>query len=140
MEDNWFHYDRQTSQITVRLRGGRELRITPDQVSISFFSGGPGGQNVNKNQNGVRLIYNIPGDCLNSFQKTRQLVTRSINQRSREQNMREAYDQLAEKVKWYFYVPPKRTKTRIPRGSKENRLQNKKMRGNLKHDRKKIDY
>jgi ribosome-associated protein len=140
MEENWFRYDRQNSLITVRLRGGRELRINPDQIFVSYFSGGPGGQNVNKNMNGVRLIYTIPDEYLNSFQKTRQLVTRSISQRSREQNMREAYDQLAEKVRRYFYVPPKRTKTRIPKGSKENRLQNKKTRGKLKQDRKKIDY
>jgi ribosome-associated protein len=140
MAENRYEYDRQNLVITVRFGDKRELRITTEQAIISYFSGGPGGQNVNKNMNGVRLIYTIPDGYLNSFQKTRQLVTRSISQRSREQNLRQTFDQLAEKIKRYFYVPPKRTRTRIPKGSKENRLQGKKMRGKLKQDRKRVDY
>jgi len=126
--------------MTVRVSGKGELKIGLEDLSVSYFSGGPGGQNVNKNVNGVRLIYEIPEDYLNAFQKTRQLVTRSISQRSKEQNMKIAFDQLAEKVERYFYVPPNRKKTKVPKGSKEKRLQSKKMRGKLKHDRKKVDY
>lgn len=140
MEKNWFQYDRQNQLIIVRQTNRPELKITPNEVAVSFFSGGPGGQNVNKNLNGVRLIYCIPEDHLNAFQKTRQLVTRSMSQRSREQNMRQAFDQLAEKVRQYFYVLPPRQKTKTPKRSKENRLQNKKMRGKLKQDRKRVDY
>lgn len=140
MEENWFHYDRQNQLITVRQGGKPELKVSPENVSVSYFSGGPGGQNVNKNLNGVRLIYCIPEAHLNVFQKTRQLVTRSMSQRSREQNMRQAFDQLADKIRQYFYVLPPRKKTKTPKRSKENRLQNKKMRGKLKQDRKKVDY
>ncbi|MBU0706503.1 hypothetical protein KJ657_02805 [Patescibacteria group bacterium] len=140
MEKDWFLYDREKQQITVRLADKKELRITPADVLLSYFSGGPGGQHLNKTMNGVRLIYHIPYDYLNAFQKTRQLVSRSISQRSKEQNMRQAFDQLAEKVRRYFYMPQKRKKTKVPKGSKEKRLQSKKMRGKLKHDRKMVDY
>ncbi len=140
MEKDWFTYDREKRLISIKTEGKGTLEIGPDEVQVSYFSGGPGGQNVNKNVNGVRLIYHIPEAYLNSFQKTRQIVTRSISQRSREQNMKNAFDQLAEKVKRYFYVPAKRKKTKVPKGSKVKRLQSKKMRGKLKQDRKKVDY
>ena len=140
MQENWFNYDRENQRITIQVVGKGELKITSEDVSVSYFSGGPGGQNVNRNINGVRLIYHIPYDYLNSFQKTRQLVTRSISQRSRERNLRQAFDQLAEKVKRYFYVPPERKKSKVPKRSKAKRLQSKKMRGKLKQDRKRVDY
>ena len=138
MEQGWFDYNREKQLITVNTGAKGVLKIGLSEVSISYFSGGPGGQNVNKNISGVRLIYHIPEPYLNGFQKTRQLVTKSISQRSKEQNKKIAFDQLAEKVKRYFYIPPKRNKTKVPKGSKEKRLQSKKMRGKLKQDRKKM--
>ncbi len=140
MEKEWFKYNREKQQITVQQGDEGEFTITSDDVSVSYFSGGPGGQNVNRNISGVRLIYHIPDEHLNTFQKTRQLVSRSISQRSKEQNLKQAFDQLAEKVRRYFYVLPERKKTRTPKRSKEKRLQSKKMRGKLKQDRKKVDY
>lgn len=140
MEKEWFEYDRDSQKITVRQDDKGEIIITPDDVSMSFFSGGPGGQNVNRNVSGVQMIYEIPDGHLHSFQKTRQLVSRSISQRSKTQNMKQAFDQLAEKVRRYFYVAPERKKTKIPKGSKEKRLQSKKMRGKVKQDRKRVDY
>jgi len=140
MEKEWFEYDRDSQRITVRQKDKDELTITLADVLVSYFSGGPGGQNVNRNISGVRLIYEIPKDYLNSFQKTRQLVSRSISQRSKAQNMKQAFDQLAEKAKRYFYVLPERSKTKVPKRSKEKRLQNKKMRGKVKQDRKRVDY
>lgn len=140
MEKIWFEYDRNIQRIIIRQENKEAFSITPDDVSVSFFSGGPGGQNVNKNINGVQMIYHIPEERLNVFQKTRQLVSRSIGQRSRDQNMKQAFDQLAEKAKRYFYVFPERKETKIPERSKKKRLQNKKMRGKVKQDRKRVDY
>jgi ribosome-associated protein len=140
MAKDWFEYDRETQRITVRQGGNGELTITPDDVSVSYFSGGPGGQNVNRNVNGVQMIYKIPENYLHTFQKTRQLVSRSIGQRSKAQNTRQAFDQLAEKIRHYFYIPPERKKTKVPKRSKKKRLQNKKMRGKVKQDRKKVEY
>lgn len=139
MKKEWFEYDRESQRITVR-QDEDTFTITPDDVSVSFFSGGPGGQNVNRNVSGVQMIYHIPEDHLHHFQKTRQLVSRSISQRSKTQNMKQAFDQLADKIRRYFYIPPQRKDTKIPKRSKEKRLQNKKMRGKVKQDRKKVDY
>ncbi|MBN2306461.1 hypothetical protein JXD20_00585 [Candidatus Peregrinibacteria bacterium] len=140
MDQEWFEYDRENHRITVRQGEKGEFIITPEDVSVSYFSGGPGGQNVNRNINGVQLIYRIPEDRINSFQKTQQLVSRSISQRSKAQNMKQAFDQLADKVRRYFYILPERKKTKVPKRSKEKRLQSKKMRGKLKQDRHKVDF
>jgi protein subunit release factor B len=135
----WFEYHRQQEKIILRLIG-REYIITPKDVDISFFSGGPGGQNLNRHMNGVRIIYHIPDELLHPYQKTTQLVARSMNQRNQARNRQAAFDELAGKIKRYFYMPPKRKKTRIPKKSKEKRLNEKKKRSELKKDRGKVDY
>lgn len=140
MKKDWFHYDPSAQLITLLTNAGEVLEIRLADLEISYFSSGHGGQNVNRHMNGVRLIYNIPQEFRLSFQKTRQLITRSISQRSREQNLKQALDQMSEKIKWYFYVPTYRKPTKIPKLSKEKRLQSKARRGKLKQDRRKFDY
>lgn len=140
MEEDWFKINRDKQEIEITLPGKSPLRITKADLDISYFSGGPGGQNVNKTMNGVRLIYRIPANYLLAFRKTRELVSKSMNQRSREQNMKDAFNGLTEKLFRYFYLAPKRRDTRVPRKSKEKRLNDKKSRANIKHDRKKLDY
>lgn len=140
MERDLIKFAREKHEITVCPPGKQPLLVSKDEVEISFFSGGPGGQNVNKNMNGVRLIYRIPESHLLPFRKTRELIARSMNQRSREQNMKDAFAILAEKLQRYFYVPPRREKTRVPKSSKKKRLNEKKSRASIKQDRKKVDY
>jgi len=130
----FFEFDREKMTFTASLPEG-ELKISKEDLEISFFSGGPGGQNVNKNQNGVRLIYRIPEEFRRTAQKTRELVTRSMGQRSREQNLTQAFSQLAEKLRRYFYVRPERKSTRVPKKSKEKRLHDKKFRSQKKQSR-----
>jgi ribosome-associated protein len=132
MENDFVEIDRENLKITVHLRGGKDLVIGKYDIEISYFSGGPGGQNVNKNMNGVRLIYRIPTGHLRGGQKTRELVTRSINQRKKEQNIAQAFEQLADKLRRYFYVQPQRKKTRTPKSAKEKRIHGKKMKGRIK--------
>ena len=140
MENDWFKIDREKQEIEVSLPNGEPLRVTKDDLDVSYYSGGPGGQNVNKNMNGVRLIYRIPESHLQSFRKTRELVSRSINQRSREQNLKDAFESLAQKLERYFYLPPERKETRVPKKSKEKRLKDKKSRASIKEGRKKVEY
>ncbi len=135
--NDFVQFDRDNLTITVQLPEGK-LRIKKDDVEISFFSGGPGGQNVNKNQNGVRLIYRIPDVHRRYSQKTRELVTRSIGQRKRDQNITQAFSQLTDKLRRYFYVQPERKKSKISRKSKEKRLQNKKIQSQKKQSRQKV--
>lgn len=125
-------FDREKLTIIVHLQSGNNLIIGKNDVEISYFSGGPGGQNVNKNMNGVRLIYRIPEEYRMNALKTREIVTRSISQRKREQNLDLAFEQLAHKVRRYFYVKPERRKTRVPKSATEKRLSGKKMHGRKK--------
>ena len=139
MNEPWFEFDQDAGVITVRLAGKKELRITESDVQHSFFSTGSGGQNVNRHMNGVRLAYEIPPEY-RLAQKTKELVTRSIAQRSQQSNFQMAFQQLADKVKQYFYIPPFRKKTRTPKKAKERRLSDKKFRSQKKDSRRKVDY
>ncbi len=136
MELSAFQFDRDTPRITVVLAGKPPLTIGSNEVEVSYFSGGPGGQNVNKHMNGVRLIYTIPEAYMKAHVKTRQLIATCIKQRSTEQNFREAFKVLFEKVRQYFYVPPLRRATRATGGSKRRRLEGKKHRSALKQSRR----
>ena len=140
MEKDWFAYDRAKQQVEIHVSGRPVLLINEKDIEVSYYSGGPGGQNVNRNMNGVRLIYRIPSEYIQPFKKTRELIARSINERSKEQNMKAAFSSLAEKLERYFYMPPKRQKTKVPKKSKMKRLNDKKKRANIKHDRNRVDY
>lgn len=137
MNTNLITFDRANLIITVNLSKG-DLVIKKDDVQISYFSGGPGGQNVNRNMSGVRIIYHIPDEHRKPFAKTREIVTRSINQRKKEQNLIQAFGQLAQKLNRYFYVKPTRKKTKTPRRAKEKRLKGKKMKSLKKQSRQKV--
>ena len=132
MEKDFVEFDREKFTIVVHLQGGNDLIIGKNDVEISYFSGGPGGQNVNKNMNGVRLIYRIPEEFRMNVLKTQELVSRSISQRKREQNLALAFEQLAYKARRYFYVKPERKQTHIPKSVTEKRLSGKKMHGRKK--------
>jgi len=134
---NFVKFDKDKLIIIIELYN-KKIIISKDDIDVSSFSGGPGGQNVNRNMNGVRLIYRIPNEFRSIAKKTKELVTKSINQRNRHQNMVQAFEQLTDKVRRYFYVQPKRSKTKIPKKSKENRLKNKKYCSQQKQSRKKI--
>ena len=139
MENDWFKYDRDKQEITVKING-EVLVINTDNTDISYFSVGPGGQNVNRNLKGVQLIFNIPEEHRRESQKTRQLVTRVMGKRSLHHNIGEAFQQLANKVHHYFYIPTIRKHTKVPRKSKEKRLEDKKIQSQKKEGRKKVDY
>ena len=140
MENDFVTFDRDRLTITIRLEGKKDLVLNKDNVDISYFSGGPGGQHANRNINGVRLIYRIPDDYRRIAQKTQQLVTRVIGKRSMHHNLQTAFEQLAHKVRQYFYVPPRRKKTKVPKRAKEKRLRGKKMKSMKKETRKRVEY
>ena len=140
MQNDFVIFDWDKLTITVRLEGKKDLVINKDNVQISYFSGGPGGQHANRNINGVRLIYEIPDDYRRIAQKTQQLVTRVIGRRSMHHNLQTAFEQLSHKVRQYFYVPPVRKETKIPKRAKEKRLREKKMKSMKKETRKRVEY
>lgn len=140
MENDFVTFDRDKLTITVRLEGKKDLVIDKNNVDISYFSGGPGGQHANRNLNGVRLIYQIPDDYRRMALKTQQLVTRVIGRRSMHHNLQTAFEQLSHKVRQYFYVPPVRKEAKIPKKAKEKRLKDKKIKSMKKDARKKVEY
>ncbi|MBU1018115.1 hypothetical protein KKA33_03760 [Patescibacteria group bacterium] len=140
MQNDFVTFDHDKLEITIHPEGGKDLVIKKDDVQISYFSGGPGGQNVNRNQKGVQLIFPIPEAYRRGAQRTQQLVTRVMGKRSLHHNIQAAFEQLAHKAHQYFYVPSARKKTKTPKRAKEKRLKNKKIKSLKKQDRGKVQY
>ncbi len=125
----------------------RELTWTTSRA------GGPGGQHVNKSDTRVTIHWNVVNSkALTETQKQRvleklepqltdegDLVVHNGSTRSQLQNRKLACQQLAQKVRKALHVPKKRMKTRISKGVKEKRLQEKKQRSELKKLRQKVD-
>lgn len=140
MEQDFVTYDRDSLTITVRPGGKPDLVIKKENVDISYYSGGPGGQNVNRSMNGVRVIYRIPDDYRRQAFRTQEIMTRSMSQRSQEQNLHQAFEQLAHKLRSYFYVKPRRKKSKVPGWSKKKRMRDKKMHSLKKQTRRQAEF
>ncbi len=138
MPNAFVHLDRDSLTITVEFDKEESLVIKKDDLNMSFFSRGAGGQNVNRHMNGVRLIYRIPEQYIIPEKEVFELLTSSIASRSREANMTLAFTQLAEKLENYFYVHKPRKKTKVPKKAKEKRLKDKKKRSQLKDSRQQL--
>jgi len=112
-------------------------------------SGGPGGQNVNKLNTRVWVLFDVlASPSLSEEQKQRvcrKLSTRidkrgvlhvvSQKHRSQEANRWAAVERLQELLQTALKPELPRKKTRIPTGVKEQRLRDKKRRGRVKRDR-----
>ena len=134
------------------------LEIT-DQISIAAeelkftasLSGGPGGQNVNKVSSRVTLWFDvINSPTLSSGQKELVLrrlqnridkngVLRVISQQTRSQaaNRELAIERFVELLQEAIKQVPIRKKTRVSKGAKLSRLEEKKQHGILKSKRSK---
>jgi ribosome-associated protein len=117
-------------------------------------SGGPGGQNVNKVNTRVTLLFDVVScGSLSELQKQQILtrlssradkngVIRVISQKFRTQraNRDSALERLRELIKEALKELPIRKKTRIPYLAKEQRFEKKKKRSILKQQRAKKDW
>ncbi|MDP8223177.1 MAG: peptide chain release factor-like protein [Candidatus Lernaella stagnicola] len=89
--------------------------LEPD-CEVEFFKAtGPGGQHRNKRETGVRLLH-----------KPTQIVVTATERRSQAQNLENAYERLAEKLRIRDTPKKKRKSTKPSRGAKEKRLVEKK--------------
>jgi len=137
-----------SSQIPIK----NDIAIPENEITITTSrAGGPGGQHVNKTSTKVTLRWNpVNSQALTEEQKKRvlenlskqlttegDLVIYNRSTRSQVQNKKLAFDELAKRIRKALHVPRRRMKTKISKGVKEKRLQEKKQRGEVKKLRSK---
>ena len=130
-----------------------DLVISDDDVVYRFSrSAGPGGQNVNKLNTRVTLLFNVAGCRGLSDEQKKRLLTRLsgrisndgfltvVSQRHRTQsaNRRSALRRLTELFAAALKDIPVRKQTVIPRAEKRKRLRRKRCRSELKQLRKSV--
>lgn len=112
-------------------------------------SGGPGGQNVNKVNTRITLVFDLAGSpSLTDSQRQRiaeKLATRidkegalrvvSQKHRTQEANRRAAIERFVALLAEALRPEPVRKKTKVSAGARERRLKDKKQRGQLKKSR-----
>ena len=140
----------------MNLRITTKLEIPNNEIHWRFSkSSGPGGQNVNKTDSRVEIVFNVSeSKALNSFQKHRILIQKDFkltngcicivvqDKRSQHQNRQLAQSRLVSTIHNLLKPPPKKRKKTIPtRSSQVKRVESKKKRGELKRIRQlKVDF
>ena len=95
-----------------------------DCTEAFFIASGPGGQNRNKVETGVRLIHRPSG-----------LSVMATERRSQYANRERAFERMAERLEKWQHHPTKRIPTRSTKASHERRLQTKRRTGLIKQQR-----
>jgi ribosome-associated protein len=113
-------------------------------------AGGPGGQHVNTSSTRIELTWNLERTtALDEETKARvraKLASRldgegtlrivASEMRSQGQNRERAEQRFAEVLRRALAVPKPRKRTKVPRGAKEERLKEKRLRSERKKDRR----
>ena len=125
----------------------RNIAINENEITFSFIrSSGPGGQNVNKVATAVQIRFDIKNSLslpeavkkrlirLGGSRITDDGVLNITAQRFRtqERNRCDGLERLTGLIRKAATLPKPRRKTRPPKKSIENRIQNKKYRSRIK--------
>jgi len=136
----------------MNIKVNRKLVIPSSEIRWRFSrSSGPGGQNVNKLETRVEIIFNIQrSNALSTYQKenlfdklNNQIIDDSITisvqeRRTQFENRQLAIDKLTTLIKDKLFSETKVRKVTTPtKASQRKRIQSKKKRGELKQNRKK---
>jgi len=112
-------------------------------------SSGPGGQNVNKLNTRMTVLFDVVGSPSLSEQQKQEVLSRlsarldkngvlhvaSQQYRSQEANRRAAVTRVQQLVRDALKPAPERKKTKVPAGARERRLKEKKQRSARKEQR-----
>ena len=128
----------------------RALEIAEEKF---IASSGPGGQNVNKVATAVQLRVNVFELGLtpevfarlkeiagSRFTKGGEIVLTANEYRTQEANREAARERLLALLAEALSPPKKRAKSRVNRVGKAQRLKSKKVRGEVKANRGKVDW
>jgi ribosome-associated protein len=125
--------------------------IPMSEVEFSYArSGGPGGQNVNKTETKAVLRWNleraawIAPDVKERFRETfgsrltsdGDVVIHSDETRNRSINEKACLQKLTEMLRRVWFAPKKRVATRPTRSSQRRRVESKRLRSEVKKNRK----
>jgi ribosome-associated protein len=131
--------------------------LTIPRAELQFRAsraGGPGGQHVNTSSTRVELMWDLTHSTVVSDEQRGRLLTKlaarldaagmvrvvASDRRSQSQNRDAAAERLAVLVRQALVVPRKRRPTRPTRASREQRLADKRKRGERKRDRRRDNH
>jgi ribosome-associated protein len=126
--------------------------IKKELVFETSRSSGKGGQHVNKTESRVTLVWNFIDSNLIS-DNNKDAITNKVKgyvsgnniristeeNRSQLKNKKKSVYKLKSILEEAFKVDKPRKKSKVPRSVKEKRIKNKKLKGETKKSRKKID-
>jgi ribosome-associated protein len=131
--------------------GAESIQVTPrlaiplDDVELRYSrSSGPGGQHAQKTETRVEAVFDVQKSKSLSEAQKRRLVSRvgpvlravAQDERSQKRNRELALERLAEAIRAGIRVERKRRPTKPSAGAREQRLQTKRRRAELKRLRK----
>jgi ribosome-associated protein len=137
------------------LRVGRGVVIPASELTVKFSrSGGPGGQNVNKRDTRVEVIFDVASTTAVTPDLRRRALSRlrgkldahgrlrvvSSTERSQARNRESALETLRDVLAAAFRPPPPpRRATKPTKAAKERRLASKRTRSKVKRQRARPD-